>query len=395
MKILVLNSGSSSIKFKLFDNEVVKASGLIEKIGENGSRVELKNTLTGEEFEKKVDIKNHEEGLKITNELFKESGILTDLSELDGCGHRIVHGGKELSEHCLIDDKVLEQIDKVSIFAPLHNPANLAGIKTMIKAAPNVKNVAVFDTAFHSQMPEFASMYALPYEYYEKYNIKKYGFHGTSHAYVSKKAASFLNKDYNSFNAISAHLGNGASVCAIENGKSVDTSMGFTPLEGLIMGTRCGDIDAAILPFIAQTQNLSMQEIDTLVNKKSGVYGICGFNDFRDIENQIEKGDKRAELALNMFCYRLIKYIGSYLAILPRTDALIFTGGIGENGNLVRKLVCEKLSHLGFELDEKLNDERSKKERDISKNSSKIKILVIPTDEELEITKITQKLITK
>ncbi|MBK1963671.1 acetate kinase [Campylobacter novaezeelandiae] len=395
MKILVLNSGSSSIKFKLFDNEVVKASGLIEKIGENGSRVELKNTLTGEEFEKKVDIKNHEEGLKITNELFKESGILTDLSELDGCGHRIVHGGKELSEHCLIDDKVLEQIDKVSIFAPLHNPANLAGIKTMIKAAPNVKNVAVFDTAFHSQMPEFASMYALPYEYYEKYNIKKYGFHGTSHAYVSKKAALFLNKDYNSFNAISAHLGNGASVCAIENGKSVDTSMGFTPLEGLIMGTRCGDIDAAILPFIAQTQNLSMQEIDTLVNKKSGVYGICGFNDFRDIENQIEKGDKRAELALNMFCYRLIKYIGSYLAILPRTDALIFTGGIGENGNLVRKLVCEKLSHLGFELDEKLNDERSKKERDISKNSSKIKILVIPTDEELEITKITQKLITK
>ncbi|MBK1971147.1 acetate kinase [Campylobacter sp. TTU_617] len=395
MKILVLNSGSSSIKFKLFDNEVVKASGLIEKIGENGSRVELKNTLTGEEFEKKVNIKNHEEGLKITNELFKESGILTDLSELDGCGHRIVHGGKELSEHCLIDDKVLEQIDKVSIFAPLHNPANLAGIKTMIKAAPNVKNVAVFDTAFHSQMPEFASMYALPYEYYEKYNIKKYGFHGTSHAYVSKKAALFLNKDYNNFNAISAHLGNGASVCAIENGKSVDTSMGFTPLEGLIMGTRCGDIDAAILPFIAQTQNLSMQEIDTLVNKKSGVYGICGFNDFRDIENQIEKGDKKAKLALDMFCYRLVKYIGSYLAVLPRTDALIFTGGIGENGNLVRKLVCQKLLHLGFELDEKLNDERSKKEREINKNSSKIKILVVPTDEELEITKITQKLIAK
>ncbi|MBK1973754.1 acetate kinase [Campylobacter sp. TTU-622] len=395
MKILVLNSGSSSIKFKLFDNEVVKASGLIEKIGENGSRVELKNTLTGEEFEKKVNIKNHEEGLKITNELFKESGILTDLSELDGCGHRIVHGGKELSEHCLIDDKVLEQIDKVSIFAPLHNPANLAGIKTMIKAAPNVKNVAVFDTAFHSQMPEFASMYALPYEYYEKYNIKKYGFHGTSHAYVSKKAALFLNKDYNNFNAISAHLGNGASVCAIENGKSVDTSMGFTPLEGLIMGTRCGDIDAAILPFIAQTQNLSMQEIDTLVNKKSGVYGICGFNDFRDIENQIEKGDKKAKLALDMFCYRLVKYIGSYLAVLPRTDALIFTGGIGENGNLVRKLVCQKLLHLGFELDEKLNDERSKKEREINKSSSKIKILVVPTDEELEITKITQKLIAK
>lgn len=395
MKILVLNSGSSSIKFKFFDDNIVKASGLVEKIGEQNSKVMLKNTLNDEKFERELAIKDHEQGLKIVNELFNESGILEDLNALDGCGHRIVHGGRNLSEHCLVDDYVLKEIDRVSIFAPLHNPAHLAGIKTMIKAAPKVPNVAIFDTAFHRTMPDFAYMYALPYEYYDEHNIRRYGFHGTSHAFVSARAAKLLAKDKNDLNAISAHLGNGASVCAIEKGKSVDTSMGFTPLEGLIMGTRCGDLDPAILPFISNLKGLSIEEIDTLMNKKSGLYGICGFNDFRDIEVQIEKGDDKARLAFDMFCYRLVKYIGSYFAILPKTDAIIFTGGIGENDALVRKKVCEKLIHLGVELDVESNMQRNLGERMISTPNSKIKVFIIPTDEELEIARITEELINK
>ena len=360
MKILVLNSGSSSIKFKFFDNKIVKASGLVEKIGEQNSKVVLKNTLNNESFERELTINNHEEGLSIVNELFKESGILADLNALDGCGHRIVHGGRNLSEHCLVDDYVLKEIDRVSIF-----------------------------------MPDFAYMYALPYDFYDKHNIRRYGFHGTSHAYVSSRAAKFLQKDQNELNVISAHLGNGASVCAIEKGKSMDTSMGFTPLEGLIMGTRCGDLDPAILPFVSHLKGLTIEEIDTLMNKKSGVYGICGYNDFRDIEREIEQGNDKARLALDMFCYRLVKYIGSYFAVLPKTDAIIFTGGIGENDSLVRQKVCERLVHLGIELDFELNKQRISGERMINHANSKVKVLVIPTDEELEIARITEELIGK
>ncbi|EDO9296457.1 acetate/propionate family kinase [Campylobacter coli] len=395
MKILVLNSGSSSIKFKFFDDKVVKASGLVEKIGEEKSKVILKNALNDEKFERELAIKNHEHGLQIVNELFKESGILEDLNALDGCGHRIVHGGRNLSEHCLVDDYVLKEIDRVSIFAPLHNPAHLAGIKTMMKAAPNVKNTVIFDTAFHRTMPDFAYMYALPYDFYDKHNIRRYGFHGTSHAFVSTRAAKLLGKDKEDLNAISAHLGNGASVCAIEGGKSVDTSMGFTPLEGLVMGTRCGDLDPAILPFISNLKGLTIEEIDTLLNKKSGLYGICGSNDFRDIGVKIEQGDDKARLAFDMFCYRLLKYIGAYFTVLPRTDAIIFTGGIGENAALVRQKVCEKLSHLGIELDTELNNEKTSCERVISTANSKVKIFIIPTDEELEIARVTEELINK
>ncbi|HEF7972767.1 TPA: acetate kinase [Campylobacter jejuni] len=395
MKILVLNSGSSSIKFKFFDDKVVKASGLVEKIGEEKSKVILKNALNDETFERELPIKNHEHGLQIVNELFKESGILEDLNALDGCGHRIVHGGRNLSEHCLVDDYVLKEIDRVSIFAPLHNPAHLAGIKTMIKAAPSVANAAIFDTAFHRTMPDFAYMYALPYDFYDKHNIRRYGFHGTSHAFVSARAAQLLGKNKEDLNAISAHLGNGASVCAIEGGKSIDTSMGFTPLEGLVMGTRCGDLDPAILPFISHLKGLTIEEIDTLMNKKSGVYGICGYNDFRDIEREIEQGNDKARLALDMFCYRLVKYIGSYFAVLPKTDAIIFTGGIGENDSLVRQKVCERLAHLGIELDFELNKQRISGERMINHANSKVKVLVIPTDEELEIARITEELIGK
>ncbi|MBZ7964389.1 MULTISPECIES: acetate/propionate family kinase [Campylobacter] len=393
MKVLVLNSGSSSIKFKFFDDKVVKASGLIEKIGEETSKVVLKNTLSDEKFERDIAIKDHEHGLQVLNELFKESGILEDLKVLDGCGHRIVHGGKTLTKHCLIDDQVLNEIDRVSVFAPLHNPAHLAGIKTMIKAAPNVPNVAVFDTAFHQTMPDYAYMYALPYEFYDKDGIRRYGFHGTSHAYVSSKAANLLGK--NSVNVISAHLGNGASVCAVKDGKSVDTSMGFTPLEGLVMGTRCGDMDPAIIPFISKARGLSIDEIDNLMNKKSGVYGICGYNDFRDIESRVEKGEEKARLAFDMFCYRLVKYIGAYLAVLPGTDGIIFTGGIGENSSLVRQKVCERLAHLGIELDLNLNNQRMSTERIISTANSKIKVCIIPTDEEFEIARVTEELVNK
>ncbi|MDL0102690.1 acetate kinase [Campylobacter felis] len=393
MRILVLNSGSSSIKFKLFDNKIVLASGLVEKIGNNQSKIELKNAKTGTKMRRDTHIGNHEKGLQLVEELFNESGILKDLSELDGCGHRIVHGGKNLTEHCLVNDFVLEEIDRVSTIAPLHNPAHLAGIKTMLKAAPKVPNATIFDTAFHKSMPDYAYMYALPYDYYTEYNIRKYGFHGTSHSYVSSRAAALMNKE--KINAISAHLGNGASVCAIENGKSIDTSMGFTPLEGLMMGTRCGDIDPATLPFIAKAKNLNADELDTMMNKQSGLYGVCGYNDFRDVVSEIQNGNNLAHLALDMYCYRLAKYIGSYFAILPHTDALIFTAGVGENASLVRQKTCERLKHLGFELDDSLNESDKEGEREISKANSKVKIFVIPTDEELEIAKITEELIKK
>ncbi|MCW1360847.1 acetate kinase [Campylobacter sp. CCS1377] len=394
MKILVLNSGSSSIKFKLFEDQVAIASGLVEKIGNNQSKIELKNAKTGTKLRRDTYIADHEKGLKLINELFQESGILHDLNDIDGCGHRIVHGGKNLTEHCLVDDFVLAEIDRVSAIAPLHNPAHLAGIKTMIKAAPKVPNVTVFDTAFHKTLPDYAYMYALPYDYYAEYNIRKYGFHGTSHSYVSAKAAEILGKNHNEFNAISAHLGNGASVCAIENGKSIDTSMGFTPLEGLMMGTRCGDIDPATMPFIAKARNLNPDELDAVMNKQSGLYGVCGFNDFRDIIDEIQNGNDLARLALDMYCYRLAKYIGSYFAILPHTDALIFTAGIGENASIVRKLTCERLKHLGFEIDTEKND-NANGETLISTPNSKVKIFIIPTDEELQIAKITENIISK
>ncbi|EAK0436174.1 acetate kinase [Campylobacter lari] len=391
MKILVLNSGSSSIKFKLFEKDEALASGLVEKIGEQSSKIELKDLKNGQKYQKELAIEDHEQGIELVNELFAQSGILHDLNELDGCGHRIVHGGPNLTKHCLVDDEILKEIDRVAHIAPLHNPAHLIGIKTMIKAAPKVPNVTVFDTAFHQSMPDYAYMYALPYEFYEKHQVRKYGFHGTSHSYVSKQAAHILGKDINKFNAISAHLGNGASVCAIENGKCVDTSMGFTPLEGLIMGTRCGDIDPAVLPFLAKELNLNPSDLDTIMNKKSGVYGICGFNDFRDIEAQIEQNNEKARLALDMFCYRLSKYIGSYFAILPRVDALIFTAGIGENDDIVRAKVCQRLAHLGFDID--LDKNAQLRNGEISKKDSKIKILIVPTEEELEIAKITTELI--
>ena len=395
MKILVLNSGSSSMKFKLYDDERAISSGLVDKIGESVSNVRLKNLANAQDVERQESVENHQKAVKIIEDFFHESGILGSLAELDGCGHRVVHGGQNLTKPCLIDDAVLAEIERVAVIAPLHNPAHLVGMRAMLKVAPKVPNVAVFDTAFHATLPDFAYMYALPYELYEKQGIRKYGFHGTSHEFVSKKAAEFLGFKPSEFNAITLHLGNGASVCAVQKGKSIDTSMGLTPLEGLMMGTRCGDIDPAVVPHLIRSLNLNATELDTLMNKKSGFLGICGHNDLRDVENLANKGDKKAQLALEMFVYRLVKYIGAYFAVLPRVDALVFTAGIGENSDTIRLKVCEKLTRLGFEIDEALNKGVRGELKLISKPSSSTKILIVPTDEELEIATITEKLVAK
>ena len=393
MKILVLNSGSSSMKFKLYDDERAISSGLVDKIGESVSNVRLKNLANAQDVERQESVENHQKAVKIIEDFFHESGILGSLAELDGCGHRVVHGGQNLTKPCLIDDGVLAEIERVAVIAPLHNPAHLVGMRAMLKVAPKVPNVAVFDTAFHATLPDFAYMYALPYELYEKQGIRKYGFHGTSHEFVSKKAAEFLGFKPSEFNAITLHLGNGASVCAVENGKSIDTSMGLTPLEGLMMGTRCGDIDPAVVPHLIRSLNLNAAELDTLMNKKSGFLGICGHNDLRDVENLANKGDKKAQLALEMFVYRLVKYIGAYFAVLPRVDALVFTAGIGENSDTIRLKVCERLTRLGFEIDEALNKGVRGELKLISKPNSHTKILIVPTDEEFAIAEITKSLI--
>ena len=393
MKILVLNSGSSSMKFKLYDSGVAIASGLVDKIGESESNVKLKNLAKGGEIERKEAVANHQKAVKIIEDFFHESGILGSLAELGGCGHRVVHGGKNLTKPCLIDDAVLAEIERVAAIAPLHNPAHLVGMRAMLAAAPAVPNVAVFDTAFHATLPPHAFMYPLPYELCEQQGIRKYGFHGTSHEFVSKKAAEFLGFAPSEFNAITLHLGNGASVCAVQNGKSIDTSMGLTPLEGLMMGTRCGSIDPAVVPHLMRALNLNAEQIDTLMNKKSGFLGVCGHNDLRDVENLANSGDERAKLALEMFVYRIVKTIGSYFAVLARVDALVFTAGIGENSDFIRLKVCEKLARLGFEIDETLNKGVRGELKLISKANSLIKILIVPTDEEFAIAELTQKLV--
>ncbi len=385
MKILVLNSGSSSIKFQLFNaktNESLVA-GIIEQIGEKLSHAKIK--YGDKELERNIAIPNHKEGLEIMNSLLIESKIIKDLCEVDGIGHRVVHGGEEFSKPVIINDSVIKQIEKLIPLAPLHNPANLEGIKSSIEHCPNVPQVAVFDTAFHSSIPPHAYMYALPYETYEKDGVRRYGFHGTSHHFIAKEAAKYLNIDEDKLNAITLHLGNGASMSAVKNGRSIDTSMGLTPLEGLIMGTRCGDIDPAIIFYLARVEGLSIDELDSMLNKKSGLKGICGNNDMREVGEVAKNGDEKAKLALEMFSYRIKKYIGSYSAVLGRVDCLIFTGGIGENDIDVRKNSCSGLENLGISLDLEANNQRAKEILEINKKESRVKVLVIPTNEELEI----------
>ena len=392
MRILVLNSGSSSIKFQLFamDTKTSLASGLVEQIGSSSSRAVLK--ANGETYEIKRFIKDHHDGLEAMNELFITSHTLHDLSELDGIGHRIVHGGESFFSSMIVDESVIKKIEEISPLAPLHNPGHLAGIKNAMKESKNVPHVVVFDTVFHQSMPEYAYRYALPYDVCKTHHIRKYGFHGTSHRYVCKQAAKMLGIEFDKFNAISLHLGNGASACAVQNGKSIDTSMGLSPLEGLIMGTRSGDMDPAVVIYLLNIGVLKWNEIDNFLNKKSGLFGICGSSDMREVVAKMQN-DERAKLAFEMFCYRVKKYIGSYYAILGRVDALIFTGGIGENAPNTRQKICDELKHLGIHINHDLNFQDMRGERCIDGDDAKIKTLIIPTNEELEIAIETARVI--
>jgi len=393
MRILVLNSGSSSIKFQLFtmDTRTSLASGLVEQIGSSSSRAVLK--ANGEVYEIKRFIKDHHDGLEAMNELFVTSHILHDLSELDGIGHRIVHGGESFFSSMIVDDNVIKKIEEISPLAPLHNPGHLAGIKNAMKESKNVPHVVVFDTVFHQSMPEYAYRYALPYDVCKAHHIRKYGFHGTSHRYVCKQAAKMLGIEFDKFNAISLHLGNGASACAVQNGKSIDTSMGLSPLEGLIMGTRSGDIDPAIITYLLNLNELKAEEIDAFLNKKSGLLGICGSSDMREVVIKMQEGNERAHLAFEMFCYRIKKYIGAYYAVLGRIDAIVFTGGIGENAPYSREKICNDLTHMGIKIDHELNFSKVFGARDLSSPDAAVKTLVVPTNEELEIALETKRVI--
>ena len=397
MNILVINCGSSSLKFQLIDSETEKyiAKGLCERIGIEGSRITY--TPDGGEKEQTVTpMPDHTEAIRLVLEALtnEKTGVVKSLDEIGAVGHRIVHGGEKFAASTIITDEVMKAIEECNDLAPLHNPANLIGIRACQELMPGVPMVAVFDTAFHQTMPEEAYMYGLPYEYYEKYKIRRYGFHGTSHSYVSKKAAEVLGKKYEDLKIIVCHLGNGASVSAVKNGKCVDTSMGLTPLEGLIMGTRSGDIDPAIMEFIAHKEGKNIDEIMTVLNKKSGVYGLSNnlSSDFRDLEAGYNNGDAHCIRTMNTYCYRVAKYIGSYVAAMNGVDVICFTAGIGENAPLVRSLVCEHLGFLGVSIDEEANHKRGE-EIAISTPDSKTTVMVIPTNEELAIARETVSLV--
>ncbi len=397
-KILVLNAGSSSLKFQLFAKETLQslASGVIEQIGEETSHASLQfinSAGKSQQISQDLAIPEHKAAITTMSALLKESAIARDIRELAGIGHRVVHGGEDFHQPVLIDQKVLTTIEKLIPLAPLHNPANLAGIEVAMQQAPNTPQVAVFDTAFHQTIPAHSFLYALPFDLYERKKVRRYGFHGTSHHYVGKEAARFLGRPFDSLKIITLHLGNGASAAAIDRGRCQDTSMGMTPLEGLVMGTRSGDLDPAILFYLARESGMTLDEMDEMLNKKSGLKGICGENDMRTITERIKEGDEQAELALDIFCYRLKRYIGSYLAVLGGADCIVFTGGIGEHSSLVRQKACEGLEDLDISLDPTKNEASSTRARAIHHEQCKTQILVIPTNEELEIASQTKKLI--
>jgi len=393
-KVLVINSGSSSIKYQLFEmsDKTVLAKGLLEQIGEPVSCLRHQShSARGDEAKitRTLPVDNHRQGLKLIGDVLSESGAVRDSSELFGIGHRVVHGGETFREPALIDEKVISAIRALSPLAPLHNPANLMGIQVALQFAPTVPQIAVFDTAFHQSVPPPAFHYALPHDLYDNHKVRRYGFHGTSHGYVAKQAALYLKQALDTLNLITLHLGNGASATAIEKGKSVDTSMGMTPLEGLVMGTRSGDIDPAIIFYLVRETGLSNDEMESLLNKHSGLKGICGVNDMREIARLADEGNEQARLAIEMYCYRIKKYIGAYHAVLGDVDALVFTGGIGENAADIRARSCDGLSRMGIEVDEIKNNLKASFVREIQRNNGSVRILVIPTDEELEIAEQT------
>ncbi len=399
MKVLVINCGSSSLKYQLIDmvNEEALAQGLVERIGIEGS-VLTQKVEGKDKYIVKEEMKDHKDAIRLVLEALvdENNGVIKSMDEISAVGHRVVHGGEKYKESVVINDEVKANIEECFKLAPLHNPANMIGIKACEELMPNTPMVAVFDTAFHGTMPEDAYIYALPYELYEKDGIRKYGFHGTSHKYVSQTCAEVMGRDIKDLKIITCHLGNGASLCAVKNGVSVDTSMGFTPLEGVAMGTRCGNIDPAIVTFLMKEEGLSVDEVNDLLNKKSGVLGISGISsDFRDIEDAaFNKGNRRAQLALRIFEYKIRTTIGAYAAAMGGVDAIVFTAGVGENGPETREKCLEGLEFLGVEIDKEANNVRGKI-REISKAGCNVKAFVIPTNEELVIARDTLELIKK
>lgn len=396
MNVLVINCGSSSLKFQLInsDTEAVLAKGLCERIGIDGSLTY--QPAGGEKKTENKDMPTHNEAIRYVIEALTDTqtGVVKSLDEIGAVGHRIVHGGEKFAQSAVITDEMLKAVEECNDLAPLHNPANLIGVAACKKVMPNTPMVGVFDTAFHQTMPEKAYMYGLPYEYYDKYKVRRYGFHGTSHSFVSKRTAEVMDRPYDQTKTIVCHLGNGASVCAVENGKSVDTSMGLTPLEGLVMGTRSGDIDPAILVFLAKKEDMDIAQLMNMLNKRSGVYGLSDnlSSDFRDLGTGAAEGNKPAQTALDVFCYRVAKYVGSYAAAMNGVDAITFTAGIGENDYHVRETICSYLGYLGVEIDKKANETRGE-EIEISTPDSKVRVYVIPTNEELAIARETVALV--
>jgi acetate kinase len=396
MKVLVVNCGSSSLKYQLIDmsNECLLCKGLVERIGLQGALL-THEVPDKDKFKKEYDIPNHQQAIKIVLDTLVDGqvGVLESIEEISAIGHRVVHGGEKFISSVIIDEDVMKTLEETIELAPLHNPPNIAGILACEAIMPNVPQVAVFDTAFHQTMPAKAYLYGLPYEDYQDNGIRRYGFHGTSHKYVSNRAAEILGKDIKKLKIIACHLGNGASITAIKNGESVDTSMGFTPLEGLVMGTRCGDLDPAIIPYLMKLHNMNMDQLNDYLNKKSGVLGISGISsDFRDIEEAAANNNERAQVAIDLFVYIVQKYIGEYVAAMNGVDVLIFTAGLGENGIDFRQMICDNMDYLGISVDAALNDFRGK-ERVISPSASKVTVMVVPTNEELMIARETKSLI--
>ncbi|MGW0770998.1 acetate kinase [Streptomyces sp. NPDC002676] len=394
-RVLVLNSGSSSVKYQLLDMRDASrlAVGLVERIGEQTSRLKHTRVSTGETRELNGPIADHDAALKAVAEELARDGLGLDSPELAAIGHRVVHGGMFFTEPTVIDEEVLTEIERLIPVAPLHNPANLTGIRTAQALRPDLPQVAVFDTAFHTSMPESSARYAIDPKVADRHRIRRYGFHGTSHAYVSRETARLLGKDPSEVNVIVLHLGNGASASAVEKGRCVDTSMGLTPLEGLVMGTRSGDLDPAVIFHLARVGGMSMDEIDTLLNKRSGLFGLCGDNDMREIRRRIDEGDEEAALAFEIYIHRLKKYIGAYYAVLGTVDAVAFTAGVGENAAPVREAAIAGLEGLGLAVDAELNAVRSGEPRLISPESARVAVAVVPTDEELEIATQTYALV--
>lgn len=400
MKILVLNCGSSSIKYQLIDmahDADLLAKGIVERIGMKCAELNHK-AKNRDKFNLVKEIPDHQTGINLILEMLVHpaQGVIKSKEEIAAVGHRVAHGGENFKTSVKVTDRVKQDIEKCIELAPLHNPANLKGILSIDAILPNIPQVTVFDTSFHQTMPKHAYLYGIPYEYYEKYNIRRYGFHGTSHKYVAQKACDILGKNWEDLKIITCHLGNGASITAIDHGKSVETSMGFTPIEGLMMGTRAGDLDIGVVLYLMEKENLGMKEINDLLNKKSGVLGISGLSfDMRDIENAIEKGDEKAKVAQDMYCHRVKKYIGAYAAVMDGVDLVIFTGGIGENDSMVRESVASSLNYLGINLDAEKNKGLRGKDAVISKEGSSTIAMVVTTNEELVIARDTLSIITK